>query len=243
MDKAQISDPEGKIRPFAVQFNPNTLEYSINANRRSAKGTRGVPGEDDGGGSNFQSNPTACGEQAVLSVRLFYHTFQSDSLYYDVRIEIEKLRAFVRYRGNSEGENRKIKFTCICPQSSLSACGNTRLSSGGRLPGRGGNPADSGAAGGWCVRTCGFRRGAVLFRVVLRAGRTGKRAWSHRTGAAAAIRRREQDPRRRDTPGGRYAALSGTAASHMGVNNRCSGGLAGRKRRWECGGEAAQIPL
>lgn len=111
MDKAQISDPEGKIRPFAVQFNPNTMEYSINANRHSAKGTQGAPGENDGGSGNLQSDPTACGEQAVLSVRLFYHTFQSESLYYDVRIEIEKLRAFVRCRGNSEKENRKIKFT------------------------------------------------------------------------------------------------------------------------------------
>lgn len=111
MSKARISDPDGKIKPFEVPFNPNTLTYSVNSNRHNTKGARDSEGPGRlAGVVNEQSDPTAKTDQASMSVRLFYHTYKSETSYEDVRGEIEKLRVFVRTGGNTGENDLKIKF-------------------------------------------------------------------------------------------------------------------------------------
>ena len=112
MSKARISDPEGTVKPFEVPFNPNTLTYSVNSNLYNAKAAREQAGPGGPSGVvNEQSDPTAKTDRASLSVRLFYHTYKSETSYTDVRDEIEKLRVFVRTGGNTGENDLKIKFS------------------------------------------------------------------------------------------------------------------------------------
>lgn len=112
MEKAKIYDPDKPADAFYVQFNPNSLEYSIGSNRRNGKGVRSKPADSGAGEEHLQSDPTSGTDRASLCVKLFYHTFFSEKNYWDVRLEIEKIRAFVRSSGNAGSANDvKIAFS------------------------------------------------------------------------------------------------------------------------------------
>lgn len=122
MEKAKIYDPDRESAAFTVQFNPNSLEYSIQTNRKSAKGTKSQPADSAAGEENLQRDPTGYTDQSVLSVRLFFHTYLNERTYTDVRDEIKKIRRFVRQSGNSAARNDpKITFAwgTICHTGTL----------------------------------------------------------------------------------------------------------------------------
>lgn len=122
MEKAKIYDPEKENEAFTVQFNPSSLEYSIHSNRKNAKGTKSKAADSAAEEGHLQSDPTGYTDKATLSVRLFYHTYQSDSAYTDVRDEIKKIRKFVRRSANFASENDpKITFAwgTICHTGTL----------------------------------------------------------------------------------------------------------------------------
>lgn len=110
MRKARISDPDGRIAPFEVQFNPNSLEYSVSSNWNNEKGTAQKTASGSRGPFEQQSDPTASTHHSTLSVRLFYHTYKSETSFTDVRDEIEKLRVFVRTSGNTGTNDLRIRF-------------------------------------------------------------------------------------------------------------------------------------
>lgn len=112
MEKAKIYDPDRPADAFYVQFNPNSLEYSISSNRGNGKGVRSKPADGGAREEHLQSDPTSGTDRASLCVKLFYHTFFSEKNYSDVRLEIEKIRAFVRGSGNTGPANDvKIAFS------------------------------------------------------------------------------------------------------------------------------------
>lgn len=110
MDKAKIYAPGKESQAFTVQFNPNSLEYVIYSNEKNRKGAKSKKTDSPAGEPNLQRDPTGSTDKAVLSVRLFYHTYYNRTAYTDVRDEIKKLRKFVRYSGNTAGETTKIAF-------------------------------------------------------------------------------------------------------------------------------------
>lgn len=122
MEKAKIYDPEKENDAFTVQFNPNSLEYSINFNKKNGKKTGSKPTDSAAEEENLQSDPTGYTDKAVLSVRLFFHTYQNETIYTDVREEVKKILKFVRHSGNSASENDpKITFAwgTICHTGTL----------------------------------------------------------------------------------------------------------------------------
>lgn len=110
MDKAKIYEPGKESQGFTVQFNPNSLEYIIYSNKKNKKGTKSKKTDSAAEEAHLQRDPTGRTDKAVLSVRLFYHTYHSSTAYTDVRNEIKKLRKFVRYSGNGATEAPKIAF-------------------------------------------------------------------------------------------------------------------------------------
>lgn len=122
MEKAKIYDPEKENEAFTVQFNPNSLEYSIRSNRKSGKGTQSEAADSAAEEEHLQSDPTGYTDKATLSVRLFFHTYQNETTYTDVREEVKKIRKFIRHSGNSASENDpKITFAwgTICHTGTL----------------------------------------------------------------------------------------------------------------------------
>lgn len=95
LEKARIFDPNSPADVFYVQFNPNTLEYSAGTSPRAQKGVV----DQDGGGTRrepqAQQSPIAEERGASLSVRLFFHTYDSPSSFTDVRADIGPIRAFL----------------------------------------------------------------------------------------------------------------------------------------------------
>lgn len=89
LEKAMFFDPDSPSDSCVyVQFNPNTLDYSY-GKRSHKKG-----GKDDGQAMDQQS-PLDAGEQARLSMRLFFNTYTSPTSYTDVRSELLPLRGFL----------------------------------------------------------------------------------------------------------------------------------------------------
>lgn len=82
MSKALIRDVDNTIEAFEVQFNPNSLEYSVGTNYRSTKGSKKTNGKstlaDD---ESAQSDPSGKTGSASLSVTLFYHTYTDEDTY------------------------------------------------------------------------------------------------------------------------------------------------------------------
>lgn len=105
LKKARIYDPNNINDGFYVQFNPNTLQYTAGAN---------TPEKKTGGAeqhTQIQGDPTGCTGLASLSATLFFHTYQNEASYTDVRKEINRLRAFLRRRDDKEGViSRGIAF-------------------------------------------------------------------------------------------------------------------------------------
>lgn len=122
MEKAKIYDPEKENEAFTVQFNPNFLEYSIHSNQKNGKNTHCKIADSAAEEENLQSDPTGYTDKAILSVRLFFHTYQNETAYTDVREEVKKLRKFVRRSSSSASENDpKITFAwgTICHTGTL----------------------------------------------------------------------------------------------------------------------------
>lgn len=117
MDKAKIQlwqeTKTGKVTldSFSVQFNPNSLEYTVYPGEKNSKGTVGQRGDVPSHAVHFHCDPTGRTGKAVLSVRLFYHTYHNSSTYSDVRNEIKRLRNAVPVCGNDVEETVKITFS------------------------------------------------------------------------------------------------------------------------------------
>ena len=93
--KARIFDPDSPKNGFSVQFNPNTLEYSVGIDFRSQKGVAEQGGDGQMQVSEFQSSPLGKKQSARLSVRLFFHSYINELTYSDVRPTINRIRAFL----------------------------------------------------------------------------------------------------------------------------------------------------
>lgn len=95
LEKARIFDPDSSEDALHVQFNPNTLGYSVGMSGQAHKGVR-----DPGGGGvqregQAQQSPIAETRSACLSIRLFYHTYTGPDDFSDVRTHINKIRDFL----------------------------------------------------------------------------------------------------------------------------------------------------
>ena len=111
MEKAKIFEVGKENEGFTVQFNPNSLEYSIYSNKKNKKGLISIASVSSNGGDTLQSDPTGLTGKSVLSVRLFFHTYENDSTYTDVRQKIKNIQQYVRYSGNTAaGNDPKITF-------------------------------------------------------------------------------------------------------------------------------------
>lgn len=93
LKRAKIYDPQKPGEGFYVQFNPNSLDYSAYTNKKAYKMVRG---KDDADNKTKQSSPTDYGDMANLSVRLFFHSYESELVYSDVRADVNRIRAFLR---------------------------------------------------------------------------------------------------------------------------------------------------
>ena len=93
LEKARIFDPDAPKSGFYVQFNPNTLEYAAGLSGQACKGAADRAGRGGAGVPDLQSAPLAEPQGAVLSVRLFYHTYTSPSSFTDVRADISRIGA------------------------------------------------------------------------------------------------------------------------------------------------------
>ncbi len=96
LSKASVYDPDDlSKKALYAQFNPNTLEYSAGANRYADKRVR-----DTGSTAREhlrQGDPTGRTGNASLSVRLFCHTYENESSYTDVRLDVNRFRKFLRH--------------------------------------------------------------------------------------------------------------------------------------------------
>lgn len=91
--KARIFDPDSPTSGFSVQFNPNTLEYSVGMDIKSQKGVTEQSGQS--GALDTQESPLGWKQDARLSVTLFFHSYINDLVYNDVRPTISRIRAFL----------------------------------------------------------------------------------------------------------------------------------------------------
>ncbi len=101
LEKAMFFDPEEPSSCCVyVQFNPNSLEYSY-GKKHYKKGAK----ED--GQEGAQQSPLDTGEQARLSMSLFFNTYDSETSYTDVRDKLLPLRAYLCRTEDKETVNGK----------------------------------------------------------------------------------------------------------------------------------------
>lgn len=101
LEKARIYLTKKPRDVFYVQFNPNTLRYSVGPNSgHETHGSEGVPAQDDATGQSGSSR---------LSMTLFFYTFRSETDFDDVRKDINKLRSYLKL----QKENQKIMSESI----------------------------------------------------------------------------------------------------------------------------------
>jgi len=111
LEKARIFDPDAPKSGFYVQFNPNTLEYAAGLSGQACKGAADRAGQEGAGVPDLQSAPLAEPQGAVLSVRLFYHTYTSPSSFTDVRADISRIRAFLpRTTEKARAKSPRVTF-------------------------------------------------------------------------------------------------------------------------------------
>jgi len=104
--KARIFNPDKPKDVYYVQFNPNTLEYSASAGGRTQKGVRKKGARQV---PEIQRSPLAGEREARLSVKLFFHSYVSDSNFSDVRPEINRIRAFLPVTTGGQNDASKLK--------------------------------------------------------------------------------------------------------------------------------------
>lgn len=111
LEKAFLCDPDTPGKKFYVQFNPNTLSYSAGRSEESYKGVSARDGQGSAREPQKQSPPISEPEGALLSVKLFYHTYTSRDSFTDVRSKIYNIRAFLPSgKGNSSASSPRIQF-------------------------------------------------------------------------------------------------------------------------------------
>lgn len=110
LKKARIYNPDQYSDGFYVQFNPNTLNYSVGSNLE--KTAQSPKNRDSGRNRPVQGDPTGQTGLATLSVTLFFHSYENEASYTDVRKEVNRIRAFLRRSSDSEGViSPKIAFS------------------------------------------------------------------------------------------------------------------------------------
>lgn len=102
--KARIYDPKNDIPEFYVQFNPNSLEYSIGKDIYATKKTKDERTQTD----LSQSDVTKVSNSGHLSVKLFFYTYTNETTYDDVNVDIAHLRRFYRYTASSENGSQPV---------------------------------------------------------------------------------------------------------------------------------------
>lgn len=102
--KARIYDPKNEIPEFYVQFNPNSLEYSVGEDIYATKKTKEGNTQID----LSQSDVTKASNSGHLSVKLFFYTYTNETTYDDVNIDIAHLRRFYRYTASSTQGNQPV---------------------------------------------------------------------------------------------------------------------------------------
>ncbi len=112
LEKAFICDPAKPNKKYYVQFNPNTLEYSVGRSQDSYKGVSAPDGQGFAREPQMQSPLLSCPEGSLLSVKLFYHTYTGPENFIDVRTKIYNIRAFLPSgKGNSDVSSPRIQFS------------------------------------------------------------------------------------------------------------------------------------
>lgn len=107
LSKARIYDPKNEIPEFYVQFNPNSLEYSIGTDIYATKKAKDEQTQTD----LSQSDVTKVSNNGHLSVKLFFYTYTNETTYGDVNIDIAHLRRFYKYTASStQGDQPVIIF-------------------------------------------------------------------------------------------------------------------------------------
>jgi len=108
--KARIFDPDSPENELYVQFNPNTLEYSVSLNQKAYKHVKKQGGSGRQNMREIQAPLLAQERDARLSVRLFFHSYINDENFSDVRPAVNRIRAFLPAAAGSETMSRKITF-------------------------------------------------------------------------------------------------------------------------------------
>lgn len=107
LEKARIYNPDQSTSGFYVQFNPNSLTYSVGTNLdRSFQPQGGISPQ-----AQMQGDPTGQTGQARLSATLFFYTYENETTYQDVRQEVNRIRAFLRRSNDGNGViSKRIAF-------------------------------------------------------------------------------------------------------------------------------------
>lgn len=102
--KARIYDQDDEIPEFYVQFNPNSLEYSLGKDIYDTKKVKDERTQTD----LSQGDVTKVSNSGHLSVKLFFYTYTDESTYSDVNVDIAHLRSFYRYTASSTQGNQPV---------------------------------------------------------------------------------------------------------------------------------------
>lgn len=104
LEKARIEDTGQEIPTFYVQFNPNSLEYSIGKDIYDTKKVKDKRTQTD----LSQCDETKVSNSGHLSVKLFFYTYTNETTYDDVNIDIAHLRRFYKYTASSTQGNQPV---------------------------------------------------------------------------------------------------------------------------------------
>lgn len=109
--KARIFNPDSPTKGFYVQFNPNTLEYFAGKDWRTYKSvvTSTGAGKPQAPEPEQQNPPLGNEWGSTLSVSLFFHSYINDTIFSDVRPNINRIRSFLPVipDGQKTGSNTK----------------------------------------------------------------------------------------------------------------------------------------
>lgn len=107
LEKARIYNPDQSTSGFYVQFNPNSLNYSVGTNLDQGLARR----ERTSPQAQLQGDPTGQTGLARLSATLFFYTYENETTYQDVRKEVNRIRAFLRRSEDGNGViSKRIAF-------------------------------------------------------------------------------------------------------------------------------------